>query len=98
MPTVGGKKFSYTAKGKKAAKAAAKKTGEMAAEAAASEPVSASVLAKDEPPALEVGARPAGGSSEAAPPPTGEQALSGAAPSVAVLSGEAPSGEAVSLM
>ena len=27
MPTVGGKKFSYTAKGKKAAKAAAKKTG-----------------------------------------------------------------------
>ena len=26
MPTVGGKKFAYTAKGKKAAKAAAKKT------------------------------------------------------------------------
>lgn len=27
MPTVGGKKFAYTAKGKKAAKAHAKKTG-----------------------------------------------------------------------
>tara|TARA_B110000091_G_scaffold86455_1_gene94914 strand:- start:215 stop:325 length:111 start_codon:yes stop_codon:yes gene_type:complete len=27
MPTVGKKKFAYTAKGKKAAKAAAKKTG-----------------------------------------------------------------------
>ena len=27
MPIVGGKKFAYTAKGKKAAKAAAKKTG-----------------------------------------------------------------------